>query len=87
MAAPHDAEINENFEFFQTVVRQYLPKHAGEYALLRAQKVVSFFESPAKAALAGHAQFPDGVFSIQQVAQGPIDLGFYSHAVGQGEGL
>ena len=53
-----------------------------ELALMHDGKIVEFFDTARDAFVAGQALFkPDHCFSIQEVIQGPIDLGFYSHAV------
>lgn len=85
MSYDQQSEIDQNFEFFQTIVSRLAHTHSGKYALLHAREVVAFFESAADAAVAGYKQFSDGLFSIQRVAAAPLDLGFYSHAAGQGK--
>jgi hypothetical protein len=40
---------------------------------------VAFFKKPGDANRAGVEAFPDGIFSIQEVTDEPIDLGFWSH--------
>ncbi|OJU19662.1 MULTISPECIES: hypothetical protein [unclassified Sphingomonas] len=74
-------EIDGNFDSFQRVVQQYLPARKGQWALLRHGQIVSFHATAGSAEGAGAAQFPDDLFSIQEVSDEVVDLGFFSHVV------
>lgn len=76
-----DAEVDVNFERFQQLLPELMKTHAGKYALMRGGSVEAFFASPSVAMAAGRSQFPDGLFSVQEVTDRPVDLGFFSHAV------
>jgi hypothetical protein len=56
-----------------------LPEHRDEYALMRDSVVVDFYRKPGEANRAGVERFPDQIFSIQEITDEPIDLGFWSH--------
>jgi hypothetical protein len=86
MAASIEAEVDRNFDFFQSIVQSLIPARAGQYALLRDQAVVDFFGSAGAAVRAGYEQFKDRRFSIQPVAVEPVDLGFFSHVADIGAG-
>jgi hypothetical protein len=73
-------EVDQNYDFFQRTLASYLSENKGKYALLKSRELVGFFSSAGEAFAAGHEKFPDGVFSIQEVTDEPIDLGFFSHA-------
>lgn len=73
-------EIEKNFAAFQSVVGNLVPEHEGKFALMRNAEVVAVYEKLVDALLAGHTDFQDGMFSIQEVTTKPLDLGFYSHA-------
>lgn len=72
-------EVDRNYDYFQRNLVSFMKSHAGEYALLKAQQVVDFFARPGDAYRFAMAQIPDGLFSIQEVTDEPIDLGFFSH--------
>ena len=74
------AEVDQNFDFFQRTLAVHLAKHSGQYALIRHRAVVGYFDDPGVAAHKGKESFPDGIFSIQEVTDEPIDLGLYSNA-------
>lgn len=40
------------------------------YALYKSLRLLGYFDSPGEAFAAGISQFPDGAFSIQEVARG-----------------
>lgn len=73
-------EVDRNFDFFQRNLALFLKDHAGDYALLKSCVVAGFFPTPGEAYMAGRSKFADGIFSIQEVTDEPIDLGFFSHA-------
>jgi hypothetical protein len=56
-----------------------LDEHRYEYALMRHGRIVEFFCAPGDAYRAGVERFQDQIFSIQEVTDEPIDLGFWSH--------
>jgi hypothetical protein len=52
----------------------------GKFALIRHQSIVNYFDTPLDAVTAAR-QFGDQMYSVQQVTDSPVNLGFYSHAV------
>jgi hypothetical protein len=78
-----EAEIERNFDFFQRSLAQYLPTQRGRFALLRDCNVVRFYQSAFEAEVAGETEFPDGLYSIQEVTESPVDLGFFTYAFDQ----
>ena len=74
-------EVDANYDFFQRHLRAHLDGHRGEYALIRNQQIVEFFEDVGDAYRAGLDRFSDTLFSIQEVTEEPIDLGFLSHVL------
>jgi hypothetical protein len=74
-------EIDANFEFFQKKLPEILEHHRGKYALIRNREIVGYYDTAVDAQLSGSQLFKDEVFSIQQVTDKSVDLGFYSHAV------
>lgn len=80
---PHDPlrqEIAENFDYFQRTLREHLRAHAGQFALLKAQRVHGYYDSPGEADRQGWSRFSDRLYSIQQVTPEPVELGLYSNA-------
>ena len=75
------AEIDRNLERFLQLLPSLLAEHDGQYALLRHGAVVEYHTCALDAQIAGNRRFEDRMFSIQQVANVPAELGHYSYAV------
>ena len=74
-----DREIGCNYDWFQRHIGEFLPDHRGEYALLRKCEVVGFCAKVGQALDTAIAAFGSQPFSIQEVTDESIDLGFFSH--------
>lgn len=72
-------QVDLNYDVFMRMLATLLPEHRDELALMRDGQIVAFFKKPSEAYRAGVERFPDGIFSIQEVTDEPIDLGFWSH--------
>ncbi len=75
------AEVDRNFEAFKAMLPVLLKDHAGKHVLLRDTKFIQKFDTAGDALIYAQAQFPDGLYSIQEVTGRTIDLGFFSHAM------
>jgi hypothetical protein len=73
------SEVDRNYDVFVRMLADILPEHRDQLALMREGEIVGYFEKPGDAYRAGLGRFPDGIFSIQEVTDEPIDLGFWSH--------
>jgi hypothetical protein len=72
-------EVDRNYDAFMRMLGSILSEHRDQLALMRDGEIVGYFDTPRKALLAAHERFPDGIFSLQEVTDEPIDLGFWSH--------
>jgi hypothetical protein len=72
-------EVDRNYDAFVRVLAGILPGHRDQLALMREGEIVAYFDKPGDAHRAGLDKYPDGIFSIQEVTDEPIDLGFWSH--------
>jgi len=75
-----DEEVDRNYEAFKKLLASLLPDHRDQLAVMRDEQVVGFFDTPHEALEFAYARFPDEIFSIQDVTDEPLDLGFWSHA-------
>lgn len=73
-------EVDRNYDAFMRMLSAILDDHRDEYALMRDGEIVGFYTKPGEAHRAGYELFPDQIFSIQEVTDEPLDLGFWSHA-------
>ena len=80
-----EAEIDSNLVFFQEKLPELLAAHRGKYALLRHREIVGIYDTALDAQVTGQKFYADGLFSVQQITDEPIDLGFFTHAVHMGQ--
>ena len=72
-------QVDLNYDAFVRMLGGILDDHRDQLALMRDGKIVGFFDTPKEALQAADAMFPDEVFSLQEVTDEAIDLGFWSH--------
>ena len=73
-------EVDDNLDFFLGELPKLSQLHLGKFALLRNRTIAGIFDTPMDAVSAGNLSYPDKPFSIQQITEAPVDLGYYSHA-------
>lgn len=78
-AARQRQQVDQNYDSFVRMLGELLPRHRDQLALMRDGKVIGFYDTPREALEAATEKFADGIFSIQEVTDEPIDLGFWSH--------
>lgn len=71
-------QVDLNYDAFVRMLGGIIDDHRDELALMRDGKIVGYFDTPKAALQAANALFPDDVFSLQEVTDEPIDLGFWS---------
>jgi hypothetical protein len=76
-----DAEVDANFDAFRHQLPELLKNHPGGVALMRNCEVAGVFGDVGEALAAGMARFTYRLFSVQEITDKPVDLGFFSHAV------
>ena len=74
-------EVDRNYEVFKAMLPSIAPSHTDQFALMKDGKVLGYFSSAWDARTAGEAFVEDKLYSIQQVTDRPVDLGYFSHAV------
>jgi hypothetical protein len=72
-------QVDLNYDVFMRMLGALLPEHRDQLALMRDGDIVGYFTTPREALQAATERFSDGIFSIQEVTDEPIDLGFWSH--------
>lgn len=77
--ARQKVEVDQNYAAFVRLLSGVLDTHRDQLALMRDREIVGYFDTPRAALQAASAMFADGIFSIQEVTDEPIDLGFWSH--------
>jgi hypothetical protein len=74
-------EVDKNYEEFLKLLPSIIRDHRGEYALMKDGKIITFFLTSVDARAAADSFITDGLFSIQQVTDLPIDLGYFNYAI------
>lgn len=72
-------EVDRNYDVVTRMLGTLLRDHRDQLALMRDGEVVGFYKTPREALEAASQKFADGIFSIQEVTDEQIDLGFWSH--------
>ena len=79
----HEEQIQRNYEAFMTMLPHLVLQHRGKFALMHDREIIEQFDTARDAYIAGQQLFTDGLFSVQEVTETPVDLGFFSHAMPQ----
>jgi hypothetical protein len=74
-------EVEANYEAFVALLPTIIDRHKGQYVLMKNKRIVDYFSSAIEAWTAGELMVQDKLFSIQEVIDVPVDLGYFSHAV------
>lgn len=75
-------QIEKNYKVFEGKLPNLLVSHRGKFALMKNGEIIEFFDTARDAYIAGQKLFEkDKLFSIQEVVEAPVDLGFFSYAL------
>jgi hypothetical protein len=76
-------QVEMNYKAFQELLPNIPVEFHGKFALMKDGKIVGYFDTALDAYTAGQKLFKDEPFSIQEVIDALVDLGFFSHAISQ----
>ncbi len=76
-----DEEIRKNYEAFKKMLPKLLKEYRNQHALLRGEKLIAVYSTALDAERTGKLLYDDDIFSVQEITDVPVDLGFYSHVV------
>ena len=74
--------VNANHKAFTQRLPELLKTPLGQFALMRNGEIEEVFPSARKASQHGESIFDDGLFSVQEVTDEVVDLGWFSHVGG-----
>ena len=74
-------EVDGNYDFFKTQISQLKSYHLNEFALLHNKKINDFFVNEDDAIKIGIEKYGEGNFSVQQVNDSSIKLGYQSYVI------
>jgi hypothetical protein len=72
--------IDENYKAFSQILPELMKIYAGKFVVMRDKKAIEFFDTARDAMIYGAKTYEDGLFSVQEITQKPVDLGWFSHA-------
>jgi len=75
------AEVDRNYDAFVELLPGLMRTHANKWALLHDGELTAVFDTARDAHLAGVKLYPNARYSVQEVTDRPVDLGWFSHAV------
>ena len=75
------AEVDRNYEEFQKMLPGLLPAYRDKFALMKGGKILGYYSTAQDAAQAAQTFIDDGLFSIQEITDTAINLGFFTYAV------
>jgi len=76
---PHNyTPVERNYEAFRAKLPKLLPTHDGKFALMKDGEIVDFFDTAMDAYTVGRKEFGIGGFSIQEIVDRVLDLGYFS---------
>jgi hypothetical protein len=73
-------EIDENYTAFSKILPDLMKTHSGKFVVMRHKKVIQSFDTARDAMIYGTKAYEDGLFSVQEVTDTVVDLGWFSHA-------
>ncbi len=73
--------VDKNYAAFRKQLPTLLETHLGQFALLRDEQIMDFFGTAQEAAAYAQSNFDDELYSVQEVTDTAIELGWFSHAV------
>lgn len=76
-----EEQVKLNYEAFKKLLPELLKQEANKYALMRDGKLIAVYETMPDAITTAETMFSDGRWSIQNITDRPINLGYRSRAV------
>ena len=74
-------EVDKNYDFFKTQISRLKSSHLKKFVLLHNREISDFFTSEDDAIKIGKEKYGEGGFSVQQVSDRPIELGYQSYVI------
>lgn len=74
-------EVDDNYREFVKLLPSIIVQHGNKCALMKDGEIKGYFSTFEDASMAGSQFIEDGIFSVQQVSNIAIDLGFFNYAI------
>ena len=76
--AAMEREITQNYKAFLKELPGLLDQHRDKCALMRHREIVGIYPTYEHAVQAGSSLYEDDIFSVQEISDVPVDMGYYS---------
>ena len=80
IAKTQQQEVDRNYEAFKEILPDLLKTDENRFALMHDRKVIACFDTSRDAMQAGQKLLHGKKFSVQEITQRNVDLGYFSHA-------
>ena len=80
MSEVQQQEVERNYESFKERLPALMKTDANRFALMRDGKIIACFDTNRDALEASRALFAGEPFSIQEITDRPVDLGYFFRA-------
>jgi hypothetical protein len=74
-------QVDKNYQAFLSMLPNIIAQHRNKYALMKDGQVIGYYSTLEDAYVTANKFYATEPFSVQNVTDVPIDLGFFSHAV------
>lgn len=74
-------EVDKNLAFFLKELPNIPATYRGKFAVIRQQAIIGYYDTVGDAVKAAQTAYPDELYSVQQITDLPINLGYFSHAL------
>ncbi len=74
-------QVEVNYAAFEKMLPDLVTTHRGKFALMRNGEIIEFYDTIRDAYLTGQKLYEDKLFSVQEIVETPVDLGFFSYAI------
>ncbi|MGE4352020.1 MAG: hypothetical protein AB7E52_07530 [Bdellovibrionales bacterium] len=74
------AEIDANYKIFRALLPDLLKEKKGKFLVLRHSEAIESFDTMHDAIIFASRSYDDGLFSVQEITDKVIDMGWYSDA-------
>ena len=71
------AEVDNNYAAFEKILPEIIKSHNGEFALMKKGGIKGYYSTREDARKAGRLAYKDNIFSIQEVTDQKVDLGYH----------
>ena len=71
-------QVDDNYDAFMQMLPGILGDHRHQLALMRDGQIAGYFDTPTSVLKAADTMFPDQIYSIQDVTDEPLHLGYWS---------